>query len=68
VKPNAQNNSHAYWNICILIFLYNASRNRINVTINYIYKDPELSIISATVHMTNQPEDQYNIQHHLTCI
>jgi len=50
---------------CISIFLYNPSHNKINVTTIYIYVDPELFIISVTaVQVTNQYEEQYNIQHH----
>ena len=50
--------------ICILIFKNNASLNKINESIIYIYADRELFVISVTVYMTNQHEDQYDIQHH----
>jgi len=50
--------------ICILIFLYNASHNEINITIIYIHMDPELFVISVTVYVTNQHEVRYDIQHH----
>jgi len=50
---------------CVLIILYNASHNKINVTIIYMYVDPELFDISVTVvHATIQHEDQSDIQHH----
>ena len=50
--------------ICILISLYNASRNKINESIIYYYVDHELFVISVTAYVTNKHEDQYNIQHH----
>lgn len=50
--------------VCILIFLYNAFHNKIDVIIIHIYMDPELFIISVTVYVTNKHEVQYDIQHH----
>lgn len=49
---------------CVLIILYNASHNKSNETIIYIYMDPELFDISVTLHATIQHEDQSDIQHH----